>query len=382
MSLEATDIKKDATSLELDRLRGILNGDNPIEEKVENPTTEEAKSEEKTETTDTEKKVEEAPNDESKKSETENKVEEKTEVEGGKSENKVEVDESAVMAYLKSKNIQVDSIDDLNKKISQKSKEEEVEDPTAIAVKKLEIKKWAIENKKVDPKKLDQFEEDSKLSHIELAYKVYQSERANETNPETNEVYTDEELREEFEAENFLNEEETSLIRKRKMKNISLVAQTYLYDNYKELSEIEKSFDNEQMTAKQQQTLKQNTEIAKSKLVENGMSFAIKDELGESIEVNIPITKKLIEEISLGGNEVESIDDTDSITKAIQDKYFLNNKQKVLHEVATSYHSKKLLEIKAKSVGIEQKKAEMQEVVPDELAEKYKKLVEKHTVKS
>lgn len=380
MSLEATDIKKDATSLELERLRGVLNGDNPIEEKVETPTTEEVKSEEKVETADTEKKVEETPNDESKKSETE-VVEEKTEVEEEKSETKVEVDESAVMAYLKSKNIQVDSIDDLNKKISQKSKEEEVEDPTAIAVKKLEIKKWAIENKKVDPKKLDQFEEDSKLSQIELAYKVYSKERANETNPETDEVYTDEELREEFEAENFLNEEETSLVRKRKMNNILLVAQTYMFDEYKDFVEMEKAFDNEIMTSKQQQTLKQNTESAKSKLVQDGMSFTIKDELGESIEVNIPITKKLIEEISLAGNEVESIDDTDSITKAVQDKYFLNNKSKVLHEVATSYHSKKLLELKAKSVGIETKKAEMQEIVPDELAEKYKALVEKHTVK-
>ena len=136
------------------------------------------------------------------------------------------------------------------------------------------------------------------------------------------------------------------------------------------------------MTSKQQQTLKQNTESAKSKLVENGMSFTIKDELGESIEVNIPITKKLIEEISLAGNEVESIDDTNSITKAVQDKYFLNNISKVFHEVATSYHSKKLLELKAKSVGIEQKKAEMQEIVDDEMTEKYKKLVEKHTVKN
>jgi len=49
MSLEATDIKKDATSLELERLRGVLNGDNPIEEKVETTATDEAKSEEKTE---------------------------------------------------------------------------------------------------------------------------------------------------------------------------------------------------------------------------------------------------------------------------------------------------------------------------------------------
>jgi len=154
-----------------------------------------------------------------------------------------------------------------------------------------------------------------------------------------------------------------------------------MFDNYKGLSELEKSFDNELMTSQQQQSLKQNTEIAKSKLVESGMSFTIKDELGESIEVNIPITKKLSEEISLAGNEVESIDDTDSITKAVQDKYFLNNKSKVLHEVATSYHSKKLLELKAKSVGIETKKAEMQEIVPDELTEKYKALVEKHTVK-
>ena len=40
--------------------------------------------------------------------------------------------------------------------------------------------------------------------------------------------------------------------------------------------------------------------------------------------------------------------------------------------------TKKSPEQKAK---METKKAEMQEIVPDELAEKYKALVEKHTVK-
>jgi|GEM_PF-1286535 len=377
MSNETLDIKKDATSSEVERLRNILNGETPIVENKEVSNEEEVQSKENVENTSSENLEE----NETKETKVEKDVEDsKVEGEEKKGELIVGVDEESVMAYLKSRNIQIGSIEELSQKITQSPKDEEVEDPNKIALRKLEIKKWAIENEKIDPKKIEQFEEDSKLSDIEIAYKLYYDERKDEVNPNTDEQYTDSELREEFEEENFLNEEDTSLLKKRRLKNISLVAQTYKYETYKDLVNLEKSFDNHVMTASEERILNETTNNAKSKIIENGMSFSIKDDVGVDVVVNIPITKKLLDEISLKGTEIENISDTDGIASIIQDVYFLKNKAKVLHEVATSYHSQKILGIKRTSIGIENKKAEMQEITSDEITEKYKKLVEKHRV--
>jgi|LakMenEpi03Aug12_release.lakeMendotaPanAssembly.Ray.scaffolds.fasta_scaffold00239_74 hypothetical protein len=292
-------------------------------------------------------------------------------------EKKVIHSDEDVLAYLKSQNIDIESIDELRSKVNPK---EEVESAEKNALKKLEIKKWAIETQKIDPQKLDQFEEDSKLSDIELAYRVYFEERKNETNYITDEPYTDEELREEFESENYLMEDDDYPLKKRKLKNISLIAQTYKYDNYKDLIELEKSYENELINESERKILNETTATAKSKLVKDGISYTIKDDLGKDIVVNIPITNKLLDEIEINPNDIEDISDTIGISDAIKDKYFVKNLGKVLHEVATAYHSKKILGLKANSIGIENRKHEMGSIAPDEIEEKYKKLVEKHTV--
>ncbi len=234
-------------------------------------------------------------------------------------EKKVIHSDEDVLAYLKSQNIDIESIDELRSKVNPK---EEVESAEKNALKKLEIKKWAIETQKIDPQKLDQFEEDSKLSDIELAYRVYFEERKNETNYITDEPYTDEELREEFESENYLMEDDDYPLKKRKLKNISLIAQTYKYDNYKDLIELEKSYENELINESERKILNETTATAKSKLVKDGISYTIKDDLGKDIVVNIPITNKLLDEIEINPNDIEDISDTIGISDAIKDKYF------------------------------------------------------------
>jgi len=287
-----------------------------------------------------------------------------------------------IVAFLKEQNINVESIDDLRKKVESNttSNKDDVDEETKSAVKKLEIKKWAIENKKIDPKKLEQFEEDNKLSDIELAYKVYHAERQHENNPNTDEPYTDEELREEFQSENYLNEDDDSPLKKRRLKNISLIAQTYKYDNYKDLSELEKSYDNEVFSAEEIKELNNTINISKTKIIEDGLSYSIKDDLGNDVVINIPITKKLIDEIQLSRNEIEDISDTNDISAKIKERYLIKNFGKVAHEIATSYHSKKILDLKASSIGIENRKAEMGKNAEDEIDIKLKKLIEKHTV--
>lgn len=368
MSEQQQNIEQNLASAEIARLKAIVEGNGEQVEQVDKK----------------DEVVENNEVDKDKNVETENKEVTPSETTDAKKdevvdEKKVIHSDKDVLAYLKSQNINIESIDELRDKVKPKE-EGKGADEQKIALKKLEIKKWAIETQKIDPQKLDQFEEDSKLSDVELAYRVYFEDRKNETNYITDEPYTDEELREEFEAENYLAEDDDSPLKKRKLKNISLIAQTYKYDNYKDLIELEKSYDNEVLTASERKTLNETTATAKSKLVKDGISYTIKDDLGKDIVVNIPITNKLLDEIEINPNDIEDISDTIGISDAIKDKYFVKNLGKVLHEVATAYHSKKILGLKANSIGIENRKHEMGSIAPDEIEEKYKKLVEKHTV--
>lgn len=378
MSEQQTNIEQTDASAEIARLKAIVDNEIPNSEEIKDEIPVDSKQKD-----DVVDENEDIENVDENKNPDEFKNEEGQEDSKNLSEDADEQKEpstEAVIAYLKSQNINIESIEDLRKKVEKPSEISEEDQETFAALKKLEIKKWAIE-KKIDPKTLDKFEEDSKLSDTEIAYRVYFEERKNETNPATDEPYTDEELREEFEAENFLNEEDTSLLKKRKLKNISLIAQTYRYENYKDLNNLEKSYDQELFTANEVKILNETIADAKTKIIEQGISYTLKDELGADVIVNIPITKKLLDEIELNQENVEDVSDTDDIASKIKEKYFVKNMGKILHEVATTFHSKQLLDLKSKSIGIESRKSEMGEITPDEIDVKLKKLIEKHTVK-
>lgn len=253
----------------------------------------------------------------------------------------------------------ITSLDDLKKAQKEEAKEEETLD------KKDQIKKWAIENKKVKKELLEEFEKDSQLSNVEKAFKAYQAERANETNELTDELYTEEELRAEFEDENYLYLEDTDPKYKRAMSRIELLAKTYDYDKYKELNSIESEFENHIETLKTQNTLSENVSKSIPDILKDGLSYSIKDDSGNALDIKVPVTKKALEEISLASNELQDVNDLSQIKAVLATKYVLKNLDKVIHEVATAYHSQKLLDKIAASKGIDTRKSEFESKTGD-----------------
>lgn len=292
--------------------------------------------------------------DKEKEKEVLDKKEVKEVVENENTEEQIAKD-ADLISKLKERGIDL-SIDEIINKLKTTPKEEKSEDtPEEVALKKLKIKEWAISNKKVPVEKIEKFESDSQLSNLELAFKVYAAERNGETNPLTDEEFTESELRTEFEEENFLYIDDEDPRKKRSLKKIDLIAQTYLHDEYKELNSLDSDFNSAQNSAQNEAKLQNAISDVKSNLVKSGLSYAIKDELGVDIPIKLPLTQKALDKISVS---VTDPSNTADMIREISKEYLFENANKILHEVATAYHSQKILGKKASSIGIELKKHE------------------------
>lgn len=259
-----------------------------------------------------------------------------------------------LISKLKERGIEISSIDEIINKFA--PKEEKKEDtPEEVALKKLKIKEWAISNKKVPVEKLEKFENDIQLSNLELAFRAYTEDRKGDINPLTDEEYTDNELRTEFEEENFLYIDDEDPRKKRSLKKIDIIAQTYLRDEYKELNSLDSDFASAQISAQNEVKLQNAISEVKSNLVKSGLSYSIKDELGVDIPIKLPLTQKALDKISVS---VTDPSNTADMIREISKEYLFENANKILHEVATAYHSQKILGKKASSIGIELKKHE------------------------
>jgi len=274
-------------------------------------------------------------------------------------------DDASLLKALKE--LGVKTIDDLKNIGKKEEKEEHVkDDPKEIAAKKEKIKEYA-KQVGVKTELFEEYEEDAQKSPIELAFKQYQLDRAGELNEATDEPYTEEELRQEFEDENLLFEEDGHPARKRAEKKLKLIADTYLADKYAAIKEAENGFLKTSDEQKNNQVLSNTVNAVKSILEKEGLSYAIKDELGAEIKIKLPLSKNTIEAIKLNPNEVTSPDDTESVRNAFVSKILVNDFGKIIHEIATSYHSQKILGKKAESIGIESRKAEFEKMVSAEV---------------
>lgn len=261
-------------------------------------------------------------------------------------------DAESVMAFLKKEGVQVDSLEDLKKKFIPDTENQEPS-PEESAIRKMDIDKWAITNKKVSADLLEAYKTDSELSKIEIAYKVYSKDRANDIDDATGEPYTDEALRAEFESENYLYSEDTDQMKKRAIRKLELIADVYMNEKYSPLIGVESEYEAEQQSTTRQATLNTLVDSAKQGIIKDGMKFSLTDG-DETIDVNVPISKKALDEISFLQNSFGEAFDLDDVKAKVLEQYALKNMIKIVHEASTSYHSKKLLEMKARGVGIEQ----------------------------
>lgn len=264
----------------------------------------------------------------------------------------------------------IKSLDDL--KTPEKKEVKVVDDAEKAIAKKAEIKKWAVERKVVDQKIIDEYEQDSTLSNIEKAFRAYQEERKNDIDELTDEPYTEEALRSEFEDENYLFADEDDPKYKRAMNKINLIADTWMHDKYKPLVKLESEYDSNVSQLENQNIL--NTAISNSipEIIKDGLSYAITDDKGVQLEVKIPVTKKALEEISISLSELQDLSNPQEVKATLATKYVLKNIDKIVHEVATAYHSQKILGKIANSKGIEARKSEFESKtgdVPPEIQE-------------
>ncbi len=248
----------------------------------------------------------------------------------------------------------INSLDDLKKLVNKEEKK-----PISDEGKKAEIKKWAIEQKKIKPEIFDEFEKYSKLSNIDKAFNVYKSERNGDINPLTDEEYTEEELRLEFEDEHYLYLEDTDPKKKRALKKIDLIADSN--NSFKEISHLDSEYESNLL----QNQFEQNINSQIPKIVEDGISYSIKDEKGEEIKVKIPVNKKALASLKIGFENSEAVKDLDGIKASLTQAYLLSNLDKVIHEIATAYHGQKIIEIEAAKKGIDIRKSEFETKVGD-----------------
>lgn len=293
----------------------------------------------------------EAPKDEKKGDENEDADKSKKEEAKSKEGGKIEIDNDAVVAFLKSQNIDISSIDEIKDKFTKK---EDETDPAVVAVKKLKVKEYAITNKIVTPDILDKYEADSKLPATEIAFRLYHEARKNETNETTNEVYTEDELRTEFESEYNLGEDDNNPFKKRSLQNIDLIAQAYMHSNYKELNKLDSLYE----TAQQEINLQATVTDIKKQIAKDGLHYSIPtDTEGQSIDVTLPISAKDLKEVQLAVTELQGNNNTDDVKSLVIAKLLLKNHPKIVNEVATAYHSELMKQKLAKSKGIEPRKA-------------------------
>lgn len=308
--------------------------------------------------------------EEGKKPKTETPTEE---LPADKLEKPVIADADSILKQLKELGVEASSLDELKELTKPKHIEPTAEE---IALRKLEIDKWAIQNKKVTPEKLEAYKNDSQLSKLELAFKVYQKQRANENNESTGEPFTEEELRSEFEVENLLYSEDTDTAKKRAIEKLELVADTYLFNEYKELTQMESEYIQESSNITSQKHLTGIAEVVKENIIKDGISFQINDDSNAPLNVNIPISKSALSSINLSLNDVTGTADIEAVRKALVDNYILNNQQKVFSEIAKTYHANQLKALKARGIGIETRLAEFEQTVT-ELSPEMKGLLER-----
>lgn len=280
---------------------------------------------------------------------------------------KLSLSDEELLAELKKRNINVE----LPKK----------EEPTAEDIakeKKDKVTAWALSNKLISTDTLGEYAKLSSESKIEIAFQLYKKEREGDVDDD-NEPLTEEQLRNEFEDENFLFKDELDPSRGRAVKKLEQIANLHLQSKFGDSVEsLESKYDAEMSVAQRSQQLDTTLTPLKESMIKDGLSVSIKDELGKEFQFKLPVSKAVAEKIltniklaplPFDGSEP---DYTDQVTKIFKNAIIANNFDSYLHEYATAYHSQKLKELKATGVGVEtreEKLGDNNETTPKEIQE-------------
>jgi len=295
-----------------------------------------------------------------------NPAEEKPEEEKP-SEQKLSLSDEELLAELKKRNINVEI-----------PKKEEPTEEEKAKEKKDKVTAWALEKKLISTDTIGEYAKMNSESKIEIAFQLYKKEREGDVDGD-NEPLSDEQLRNEFEDENFLFKDELDPSRKRAVKKLEQIANLHLKSKFGDsIESLESKYDEEMFVAQRSQKLDTTLSPLKESMIKDGLSVSIKDELDKEFTFKLPVSKNVAEKIlaniklaplPFDGSEP---DYTDQVTKIFKNAIIANNFESYLHEYATAYHSKKMKELKATGVGVdarEEKLGDDNSTTPKEIQE-------------
>lgn len=221
---------------------------------------------------------------------------------------------------------------------------------------------WALSNKVIDITDVEDYGKVKKESPVELAFQAYKESRKGEVDDNQEEL-TEETLRQDFEDEFFLYEEDGDPRKERAMKRLKKDAENFIKEKFGKMDSIESEYKSSIQQAERAKIISS----AKEDVVTNGISFVHKDDDGTEINVKIPVNQKIAEEISASLaksnvqlNPEDGVDPTDYLKRIFNGALLASNPASFMHEYATAYHAAKLLRYEASGRGIEHKQTVVQ----------------------
>lgn len=250
-----------------------------------------------------------------------------------------DLSEQELLASIQKLNPHIKSLDELkNIQANPPAHEPAPDSPEAIELRKKNIRDFA-SKKQINVDLFDQFDQDKTENSIEIGFKIYAEERKNETNETTGELYTEEELREEYMIEYNLTNDPESPAYKRAIKNLDMIKSVYMKDKYKDITSVESEYEAESNVRIQKAEHENLVTESKNKLVENGLSYSIeiagsKDE-DKPMEIKLPISQSKLSEIQVPVG-------TEDVQSEVLNQYVAKNIGSILYEVANTYHAQML----------------------------------------
>lgn len=225
-------------------------------------------------------------------------------------------------------------------------------------------------SKGITPEKAQEYKLFKSLSVTEQAFQIYAKDRQGENNPSTDEPYTDEELREEFEIDNNLYLDDDDPKKKRKLKEFQALVSHHESNQFKDVLGIISESTKQKLANESNTQFASIYEQTKSKLKQEGITYNFEDDIAGTLKVNIPIDA--IEKVSLSHTELAGDITPAAVEKAIIQKYIGDNINKIVLEVATSYASKLEAARIARGKGIQHRMSEFEQratEIPKEIQE-------------
>jgi hypothetical protein len=253
-----------------------------------------------------------------------------------------DIPEDVLFAALQKRGFKGKSLEELTKPAARQLSPEE--EAAAQQERQDSMRQFALRNKLVTSTDFDNYVKETNLPKTDLAFLLYRKERLEELKGSTDEMPTDEALRNEFDEIHHLYADENDPKRKRAEKLLNKTVDDYIDDKYSAIVSLEDTFTAHESEKEQRGVY---NGIVKTVLGElgNTMEFVVKDGKTE-VPVKFNISPQLIAKIeknymadlsfqSFGKDKVSK----DLLLQAIRGNVIASEFDQIITEAAVAYHA-------------------------------------------